>query len=166
MVPPGLRRPSFSATSTINVAYAGTATIPYAGGNGVVYTPLNEFLNRTSDENGNPKVVVGRLKNTNAQSLGIDINEEVLLSEKLDDLAVSNVDLTLFSEDFDVNNSTDYKIQQNNEESKRLLLKLERFRGLPTIRAQLNYGANTLIKLEQNNTRYLFILKMNYENVY
>ena len=76
-------------------------------------------------------------------SMGIDINNEVILTEKLDDLATSNVDLAALNEQFDANNSIDFKIQKNNEESKRLLLKLERFRALPTIGAQLNYGANT-----------------------
>ncbi|UGS23474.1 TolC family protein [Flavobacterium channae] len=76
-------------------------------------------------------------------SIGIDINNEVILTEKLDDLATSNVDLAVLNEQFDANNSIDFKIQKNNEESKRLLLKLERFRALPTIGAQLNYGANT-----------------------
>lgn len=76
-------------------------------------------------------------------SMGIDINNEVILTEKLDDLATSNVDLASLNEQFDANNSIDFKIQKNNEESKRLLLKLERFRALPTIGAQLNYGANT-----------------------
>ena len=76
-------------------------------------------------------------------SMGIDINNDVTLTEKLDDLALKNVDLAVLSEEFNSQNSIDYKIQQNNEESKRLLLKLERFRALPTIGAQLNYGANT-----------------------
>ena len=76
-------------------------------------------------------------------SMGIDINNDVTLTEKLDDLAVKNVDLAVLAQEFDSTNSIDYKIQQNNEESKRLLLKLERFRALPTVGAQLNYGANT-----------------------
>lgn len=76
-------------------------------------------------------------------SMGIDINNDVTLTEKLDDLAVKNVDLAVLSEEFNSQNSIDYKIQQNNEESKRLLLKLERYRALPTVGAQLNYGANT-----------------------
>lgn len=76
-------------------------------------------------------------------SMGIDINNDVTLTEKLDDLAVKNVDLAILSEEFNSQNSIDYKIQQNNEESKRLLLKLERYRALPTVGAQLNYGANT-----------------------
>lgn len=76
-------------------------------------------------------------------SVGIDINNEVTLTDKLEDLAIKNVDLALLSEEFDAENSIDFKIQENNQESKRLLLKLERFRALPTIGAQLNYGANT-----------------------
>ena len=76
-------------------------------------------------------------------SMGIDINNDVTLTENLDDLALKNVDLAVLSEEFNSQNSIDYKIQQNNEESKRLLLKLERYRALPTIGAQLNYGANT-----------------------
>lgn len=76
-------------------------------------------------------------------SMGIDINNEITLTEKLDDLAVKNVDLAVLAEEFNSQNSIDYKIQQNNEESKRLLLKLERYRALPTVGAQLNYGANT-----------------------
>ncbi len=76
-------------------------------------------------------------------SVGIDINNEVTLTDKLEDLAIKNVDLALLSEEFDAENSIDFKIQENNQESKRLLLKLERFRALPSIGAQLNYGANT-----------------------
>ncbi|WP_333809491.1 TolC family protein [Flavobacterium sp.] len=76
-------------------------------------------------------------------SVGIDINNEVILTDKLEDLAIKNVDLAMLSEEFDSKKSIDFKIQENNQESKRLLLKLERFRALPTIGAQLNYGANT-----------------------
>ena len=76
-------------------------------------------------------------------AMGIDIESEVVLTEKLDDLAMQNVDLTVLSETFDSANSIDYKIQKNQEEVQRLMLKLERFKALPTIGAQLNYGANT-----------------------
>ncbi|MFD2908791.1 TolC family protein [Flavobacterium ardleyense] len=76
-------------------------------------------------------------------AMGIDIESEVILTEKLDDLAMQNVDLTVLSETFDSENSIDFRIQKNEQEVKRLMLKLERFRALPTIGAQLNYGANT-----------------------
>ncbi len=75
--------------------------------------------------------------------LGIDISEAVSLTEKLDDLAIKNVDLAEINTDYNVTNTVDYQIGKNNVESKRLLLKLERFRALPTIGAQLNYGYNS-----------------------
>lgn len=76
-------------------------------------------------------------------AMGIDIEEEVILTEKLDDLALKNVDLSVFAENFEPENSIDFRIQKNQEEVKRLMLKLERFKALPTVGAQLNYGANT-----------------------
>ncbi len=76
-------------------------------------------------------------------TLGIDISEAVILKEKLDDLAIKNVDLAEINTDYNVTNTVDYQIGKNNMESKRLLLKLERFRALPTIGAQLNYGYNS-----------------------
>lgn len=76
-------------------------------------------------------------------ALGIDITEEVTLTENLNDIAKNSIDLALFTGDFNVNNNLDYKIGQNNEESKRLLLKLEKYRSLPTLAANLNYGLNS-----------------------
>lgn len=76
-------------------------------------------------------------------ALGIDINNDLELKENLDELTTKNVVLTSISEDFEVKNSIDYRMGENNEKSKQLLLKLERYRGLPTIGAQLNYGYNS-----------------------
>lgn len=39
-----------------------SAKVVEAISKGVVFTPLNDFLNRSSDADGNPKVLVGRLK--------------------------------------------------------------------------------------------------------
>lgn len=76
-------------------------------------------------------------------AIGIDINEEVILTENLDNLSTQKLDLIALNDSYDIKNSIDYKIGQNNEEAKKLLVKLERFRALPTLGAQLNYGANT-----------------------
>jgi outer membrane protein len=76
-------------------------------------------------------------------ALGIEIEKEVVVTEKLEDLAINNLDLNVVSKQYDVTQSIDYKILKNSEEAKRLLLKLEKFRGLPSIAAQLNYGANS-----------------------
>jgi hypothetical protein len=37
---------------------------------GVIYTPLNDFLNRSADTAGNPKVIVGRVKEQFQPSIG------------------------------------------------------------------------------------------------
>ena len=76
-------------------------------------------------------------------SLGIDISEEVILTENLNEITKNSIDLATFSGEFNIQDNLDYKIGQNNEESKRLLLKLEKFRSLPTLAANLNYGLNS-----------------------
>lgn len=76
-------------------------------------------------------------------SLGIDISEEVILTESLNEITKNSIDLATFSGEFNIQDNLDYKIGQNNEESKRLLLKLEKFRSLPTLAANLNYGLNS-----------------------
>lgn len=98
-----------------------------------------QINNSLSNATKNAEIALNLLK----ISLGIDINDELTLTENLDQLTSANLDLELLSAEFNINNNIDYKIGQNNEESKRLLLKLERFRSLPTIGANLNYGANT-----------------------
>lgn len=98
-----------------------------------------QINNSLSNATKNAEIALNLLK----ISLGIDINDELTLTENLDQLTSANLDLELLSTEFNINNNIDYKIGQNNEESKRLLLKLERFRSLPTIGANLNYGANT-----------------------
>ena len=74
--------------------------------------------------------------------LGININDELTLTEKLDDLTQKNVDLLLLQEEFKAENNIDYQIGQNLQESKRLLLKLEKSKELPSLGAALNYGYN------------------------
>lgn len=76
-------------------------------------------------------------------TLGIDIEENVALTDKLEDLAVKNLVALDKYNNYEINKNIDYLIGQNNIESKRLLLKLEKFRALPTIGAQLNYGYNS-----------------------
>lgn len=74
--------------------------------------------------------------------LGIDLQENITLTEKLDDLTQNNVDLTTSQSSFSFENTIDYKIQQNNLESNRLLLKLERSKALPSLAANYNFGYN------------------------
>ena len=75
-------------------------------------------------------------------SLGSSIDTKLTLTDTLDELVVDNTDLNLLSTSFDLDNHIDYRIAQNDRESKRLLMKLEQSRQLPTLSAFINYGAN------------------------
>ncbi len=75
--------------------------------------------------------------------LGINLENELIVTDKLDALTQNNVDLNLIKEEFNVSNNIDYQIGQNLLTSKELLLKLEKSRALPTLGAGINFGANT-----------------------
>lgn len=75
-------------------------------------------------------------------SLGNPIDTKLTLTSTLDNLVVENTDLSLLSSEFNINNHIDFQIAQNDRESKRLLMKLEQSKGLPSLSAFVNYGAN------------------------
>lgn len=74
--------------------------------------------------------------------MGIELDEYITLTDKLDDLTTKNIDLAILSDSFDVKNNIDYQIGKNLEESNRLLLKLEKSKALPSLGAQMNFGYN------------------------
>lgn len=74
-------------------------------------------------------------------TLGNDIDTQLTLTDSLDSLTESNIDLGLISQSFNLNNHIDYKIAENDRESKRLLMKLEKSKALPTLNAFVNYGS-------------------------
>jgi outer membrane protein TolC len=55
-------------------------------------------------------------------------------------LTESNIDLGLISETFNFSKHIDFKIAENDRESKRLLMQLERSKALPSLSAFVNYG--------------------------
>ena len=72
-------------------------------------------------------------------ALGKDLNDKIVLSDTLMGLCVqseTNNELT----DWDIEKNIDYQIAQNNLRSSELLLKLERFRALPSISAFITSG--------------------------
>jgi outer membrane protein TolC len=73
-------------------------------------------------------------------SLGNSINEKLVLTDSLDSLVVANTDLSLLTKVFDVENHIDFKMAENDRESKRLLMRLEQSKALPTLSAFVNYG--------------------------
>ncbi|WP_130733335.1 TolC family protein [Flavobacterium sp. J27] len=75
--------------------------------------------------------------------LGIDMEKTLTLKDDLDQLANQNIDLGSLSSNFNVQQNIDYKIGLNNQESSRLLLKLERSKALPSLSANANFGYNT-----------------------
>jgi outer membrane protein TolC len=74
-------------------------------------------------------------------SLGSSIETKLILTDSLDSLAESNINLNIVSKEFSFTDHVDFKIAENDRESKRLLVKLEKSKALPTLSAFVNYGA-------------------------
>ena len=83
--------------------------------------------------------------------LGIPIDKKIVLSERLYNLALKNIDTTLSNQDFNIHDNVDYRIAKNSKKSKELLLKLEKSKSLPTLSAFINGGYNG------NNDEFKFL---------
>lgn len=73
-------------------------------------------------------------------NLGVDINDDLKLTDKLDNLTVSNLDLTFSQNEFVVTDNVNYLMATNFEEQRELELKLQKSKALPSLSANLNYG--------------------------
>ncbi len=73
-------------------------------------------------------------------TLGIDLDEKIILSDSLESLAVKSTDLGLFSKSLDLNNHIDFRIAENTKKSNELLMKLEMSKALPSLNAFVNYS--------------------------
>lgn len=78
-------------------------------------------------------------------SLGLELNTPTIIHDNLEDLVFQNIKLNLIKDSVEIENNVDYKIAQNDKESKELLLKLEKSRYLPSLSAFINggYAANS-----------------------
>ena len=78
-------------------------------------------------------------------TLGNDINTNIILTEDLNQLTITHMDLELITIEENVENTIDYKIAENDKRSKELLLKLEKSKALPSISAFINgsYAGNS-----------------------
>ena len=89
---------------------------------------------------------VKRLKEISSKmlklNLGIDINNDLKLTDNLDNLSKSNLSLIADNSTFDVNNNIEYQIASSIVTQKRLLMKLEKSKALPSLGAALNFGYN------------------------
>jgi len=85
-----------------------------------------------------------RLKVTNLKMLqyvmGIPIENEIGLTQSLEDLLITNNDLSLTNESLDVENHIDFKMAKNNTHANELFIKLEQSKALPSLNAFINYG--------------------------
>ncbi len=73
-------------------------------------------------------------------SLGNSIETPLILTDSLDSLLEKSIDLKLVSESFNFSNHIDYKIAENNKETKRLMMRLEQSKALPTLYSFVNYN--------------------------
>ncbi len=75
-------------------------------------------------------------------TLGLDINNNTILTDNLESLTDQNIVISLLEADENVESIIDYQIAENDKVSKELLLKLEKSRALPTLSAFLNASYN------------------------
>lgn len=96
-------------------------------------------------------------------TLGMDINDDLTLSDKLDNLSISNLDLALSKGEFTVTNNIDYQMATNFQEQRSLELKLQKSKALPSLAANVNFGYNAF------NDQFKFFQKdqkwLNYSNL-
>ncbi len=74
-------------------------------------------------------------------SLGNAINTKLILTDSLASLAENNINLELIGSEFNFSNHIDFKISENDRETKRLMMKLEQSKALPSLSAFVNYGS-------------------------
>ncbi|WP_299245878.1 TolC family protein [uncultured Aquimarina sp.] len=73
-------------------------------------------------------------------TIGVDVDSNTVLSDTLDNLTVKNTDQSLGTKPFMIENNIDYRLGYLLTEQRRLELKLEKSRALPTLSAFVNYG--------------------------
>ena len=75
-------------------------------------------------------------------NLGIEIDNEITLTDKLESLTTSNLDAAITGTTFDVKNNIDYSLTTNFVEQRTLEMKLEKSKYLPSLSANVNFGYN------------------------
>ena len=118
--------------------------------NGLIEEENVEQLKITLASVNNNLNYVTRLKDISLKmlkvNLGIEIEDELTLTDKLDDLTQKNLDLALKSTDFNATNNINYVITKNFVEQRNLekkKKKLEKSKALPSLSAGINFGYNS-----------------------
>jgi len=73
-------------------------------------------------------------------TLGINIDDDLKLTDSLDNLTVSNLDLAFANNEFAVINNVNYQMALNFQEQRELELKLQKSKALPSLSASANFG--------------------------
>ena len=102
----------------------------------ITLTTVNSTLKNTQR-------LVGIAHNMLKILLGIDMNDNLKLKDTLEQLTLSNADLSFAQNGFNVLENIDYKMGANFEEQRQLEYKLERYKALPTLGAAYNLGYNS-----------------------
>jgi len=76
-------------------------------------------------------------------TLGLDLNSDLTLTDRLDTLSISNLDLAFSQSGFEVTNNINYQMASNFQEQRSLELKLQKSKALPTLAAAVNFGYNS-----------------------
>jgi hypothetical protein len=63
-------------------------------------------------------------------AVGIDINDTLTLTDKLDQLTVNNLDMAFAADEFNMANNVNYQIAENFKEQRRLEYKLQKSKAL------------------------------------
>lgn len=132
--------------------------------NGLIEEENVEQLKITLVSINNNLNYVNRLKDISLKmlkiNLGLDLENELIITDKLDDLAINNMDMAFSASDFDVKNNINYLIANNFVDQRSLELKLQKSRALPSLGAAVNFGYNTFGNsftfLESNNKWFNF----------
>lgn len=76
-------------------------------------------------------------------TLGMDIEDELTLTDKLDALSTSNLASAFSQSNFAVTDNILYQMASNFQEQRALELKLQKSKALPTLGAAFNFGYNS-----------------------
>ena len=76
-------------------------------------------------------------------NLGIDLGDDLKLTDNLDNLSTSNLSLVADKSAFDIKNNIEYQVTSSVVEQRRLLLKLEKSKALPSLGLAANLGYNS-----------------------
>ncbi|WP_366186211.1 TolC family protein [Flavobacterium ovatum] len=76
-------------------------------------------------------------------TLGIEINDQLIVTDKLENLTSTSMGVALTLDQFNSNDNIDYQIATNFQKQRELEYKLERSKSLPTLAANVNFGYNS-----------------------